>query len=558
VRLDAVREIVTAAVSLLLTTGMVVPGTLPSEEMAGPVTGEATFSEAWYAGPSSVTSDEAALRAEGAVQATVESARATVSVYEWTNGRANATDPVTGAGAKGDIGGPQDVTRERYGDVTIHIEGDPDGVLRAWPNETLGSGQIGANISPEGTPSIDPSAKGVGLWTDDHRYAYEIDGPLFAVGENIEDYHRVEPEIGDLSTINATGELDLIVQEGTVIVGEGEDRRVFEADRRSTSTPTGRGELSERSYVAITVEASDLSMPTGSTSTALFLGHPSWTLNGTLAFEAEDGRMRTNGTNETFANASVEIEGRSVLDLTAEGKRDEPNETERLGDHRVMDEPVLPTPKVKAEYASDAEEVTVDGETVAVPADGSIPESVTFWGQILGLLALALSVGKKLVGILAGLVIRNPLNNDRRQAIYEYLRDHGLAHPRQIERAIGASTSSVIYHLRILEKHDLVISVDYRDYTVFFIANCGLQDDDRERLARLTASTRREIAESLVQHPGQSQASLAEALEIAQSSVSRHLAELRDAFLVEQEGSNPAEYHPSDLLERWLSKHTEG
>lgn len=550
------REISAIVGSLLVASGAIGPAALQTGDQlfAGPVEGEATFAEANYTGPSNVTANEAALRMEGRFNTNITSPEATVTVYRWENVAVNATDPVTGAGVKWDGGTEQDWSRDRYQNVSVTIQGNREGVLRAWPNETIGSATLSVSLGTQDPPTIDGSAKGIGLWTDDSRYQYELDGPIYALGQHTDGYHRVQPRKGDFESIQASGDLDLIVQHGSITIGDGEGRSSYQADREETVGQRQEAvQVSDRSYAVVTVENGHLSIDAADLPTMVFLREPTWRINGTIQFHAQQGEVRTGSENESLTNDPLLFKGRSTLHLQAQGPQDERNETEPVGDHRLLSEPVLPSPKTKASFQGDADEVRIDGKSIEVPASPAIPEEVTFWGKIAGLALVALSLLKKLTSFLAALVIRKPLDNNRRRRIYEHLKKEGLAHVRHLERALNVPASSIAYHLRVLEEHNLVSSVEHGKYTVYFLSDTDLDPEERERLAGLAIRTRREIAARITEQPGLTQSCLLEALDIVQSTASRHLSQLVDAGLVKREGVHRIEYRPADLLEKWFS-----
>jgi predicted transcriptional regulator len=71
----------------------------------------------------------------------------------------------------------------------------------------------------------------------------------------------------------------------------------------------------------------------------------------------------------------------------------------------------------------------------------------------------------------------------------------------------------------------------------------------------LACPTRKTIADVLVEEGAYSQTGLFEAVEVDRSTVSKHLAKLAEADLVEVEDAETIQYSPSDLLRDWAEKH---
>ncbi|PSG96603.1 hypothetical protein BRD56_09630 [Thermoplasmatales archaeon SW_10_69_26] len=132
-----------------------------------------------------------------------------------------------------------------------------------------------------------------------------------------------------------------------------------------------------------------------------------------------------------------------------------------------------------------------------------------------------------------------------------------MAHVRRVARDLEIPVSSAMYHLRVLREAGLLVRVKREGYTVYF--SCDRFDvDEKKRLALLAGGPRRDIASTLAERGAMTQAALAELLEVSQSTVSRQIAKLEEAGLVEGNGNHGIRYRPAGLLREWLGLESEG
>jgi len=342
-----------------------------------------------------------------------------------------------------------------------------------------------------------------------------------------------------------------------VDTGDADEPRVYETGRESVEREEGAAGSAtatiERTFAQLSVHNATLTATfEQDPETVVTAREPTWRMNGSLTFDAADGQVASEYDNASLDGDTVTLVGDTTLSLETLGERDDPgsaNPDWYTGENAP--------PAMRGEMGSKAESMRVNGQSLDVPETGGVPEEVTFWGQVLGLLLIAWSLVKKVPAFLAALLAKDPLTNDRRQRIYAFIQERGLAYPRMIERELDIPFSSVNYHLRILSESGLLTCVEAEGYTVYFPCT-ELTPDQKERLAVLASPKRRRIAEMVARQGSGTQQALLDALGLAQSTVAEHLRKLEEAGLVESNGNHGIRYRPSELLRGWLGLDSEG
>jgi DNA-binding transcriptional ArsR family regulator len=125
----------------------------------------------------------------------------------------------------------------------------------------------------------------------------------------------------------------------------------------------------------------------------------------------------------------------------------------------------------------------------------------------------------------------DPLEHDTRQVIYGYVAENPGAHQERVADATGTPTSTVRYHVRILEEEDLVESERCMGKRRLYLAT----EADRALAAALADDAARAVVETVQRHEPASTSEVADAADRAPSTVSRHLSRLEDAGVVVRE-----------------------
>lgn len=543
--------------ALLVSSSILAPwGLIPEDDpVPANLSGTAEFVSANYTGPATVHAQQAALRALGSFDVDVRAEQVSLTVVERHRATVGfgvntptSVDPATEQHVRNPV---DSRSHETFTDAHVRLQGTPDALLELVPNQTVDRSSFRLNLSANGTPTVRAALEGIDFLEGDEPYRY--DGPVFALGHGTDDEKTRSVEQAVFATFDATGALNVVVDGGTIEVQEENTTHTFATrDRWSQQDPSGHATVEHQVFAIITLEGARASMGFAETDALFYSPEPRWQINGSLEFQALDGKLQTGGTNRSLENSSVQIDGETTLDLKAHDRSGFPLEPGDEQGIRAL-AAAKPQPSVEASMDSQARQASVDGQSIEVPDAPAVPEEVTFWGKIVGLLLLAWSVGKKLLTFTAALAIDNPLDNPRRERIYEFVAESGMAHLAEIQRATGIPLSSVAYHLKILKRKGLLASVKENGYTVYFPRRPELSHEEMERLALLAHETRRDIAHVLVAEEHLTQADLAEMLEVSRSTVSRQLSRLLENDLVTKEGQQNISYRPSHLLERWFS-----
>ncbi len=156
---------------------------------------------------------------------------------------------------------------------------------------------------------------------------------------------------------------------------------------------------------------------------------------------------------------------------------------------------------------------------------------VWLWGQakaVLGAGGLAVAGYARVQG-------RAVLEHPGRQQVYEAVRSHPGISMVELSELVGFGGSTLNYHLRVLEKNQLLISIKDGRYVRFFDQQSGLYSNGRKQVvAALRNKTTSAIAKHIVEHPGVPQCDVAAEFGIAASTVNWHVKRLTDAGLVEK------------------------
>lgn len=537
---------------LLLMTGAF-GGLLPLEETGAQhlFTGQAQFTAANYTGTATLQTSDGTLRLQGTLddQLTAEQARLTLRTWNETGNRAEV------AGLEPNVWKMEDTreTHEHFKTATIRIDSGMDGQIHTWASPEKGPGNFTLYLDPSDPPSIQPSRYGVEFWTDGQARTNEIEAPVFALGHDGSAYREAEVQDAVFDAFQANGSLTLVVGHANLTVQDSDEMESYRTGTWSEDSPGSPVVRTQKRAIAI-LELEGASWTRGfeEEHSTFFAYQPRWEIDGSVSFHADAGSMQSPQGNHSLSDRHVEILGNTTLDLKADGEEDKlPLPKYLQPDHRKP-EPLMPRPAVLANFQSQADTVTLDGQAVALPAQPPVPEEVTMLARVLGLLVLAWTVGRKFLFGVVALLVRDPLTHDRRRQIHRFVEEAGMAYLRQIHRATGIPLGSLAYHVRVLRKAGLLASIRRAGYTVYFATSPDVCQEEMERLALLAEPTRREIAEVLVEEAPLSQKVLARRLEVTQATISRQLAQLTKAGLVEARGKLNIEYRPADILRDWI------
>lgn len=532
---------------MLLLSGLSVPGLpiLEDDGSDGSTQGQVVFTSADYLGPAQVHADEGALWSEGALEATIHAEAVTVERYEWTGAKADAevSEPLYVSAHH--WSGDSTSSSTTYENATIRIDTTSEGLLSILPNATRGPTAFSVSLDQDEVPSILASPLGPRLWLRYPGPYHHVGGPLFALSHNGGYHVETISEETRFQAFGVSGALDLNVIGGTVTVQSPSGHDTYQSGVEKIEHGAGPASVStttKRVHTLIYATNATVTTALDRTESVFFAKEPTWRLNGTLRFEASEGKFQAGTQNVSLTDDTVTLVGNTTLSLEALGEEPSPTGPRHAPDTQ---------PPIRAGVESDSRSMNVNGQQVAGTDGPVVPEEVSLLGQILGALLLVFSLVNKLPAFLVGLLARNPLSNDRRQRIYDFIQQAGMAHPRLVSRALGIPVSSAVYHLHVLLEADMLTLVEAEGYKVYF-ACTRFSLEEKERLATLAGPTRKQIADLVVETGGCTQDELLELLDVTRGTVSKHLNQLREAGLVEGEGGNGIEYRPSRLLEDWF------
>lgn len=123
------------------------------------------------------------------------------------------------------------------------------------------------------------------------------------------------------------------------------------------------------------------------------------------------------------------------------------------------------------------------------------------------------------------------LNNEYRDAIATLVKDEPGITASEMHKTVGGSLSTVVYHLRVLEKNNVMTSLVDGRYKRFFPAE-DVSWGERGRLAALRSAKTRLIYEAIHSEPGLAPAELSKRAGISRPGVYWHVDRLERVGLV--------------------------
>lgn len=145
------------------------------------------------------------------------------------------------------------------------------------------------------------------------------------------------------------------------------------------------------------------------------------------------------------------------------------------------------------------------------------------------------------------------LDNDVRNRIYDIIRENPGISAREVHRRSEQSWGTVVYHLRQLERHHLVVSRSL-GRTRNYYENHGKYRGMEVQLACLQSDRARVLARAIATQPGITQEQLAAASGYPQPTTSYYVRKLKQAGLVEEQREGRyAKYVPHADLPRFIA-----
>ena len=132
---------------------------------------------------------------------------------------------------------------------------------------------------------------------------------------------------------------------------------------------------------------------------------------------------------------------------------------------------------------------------------------------------------------------RDGILDGPRKDIYQYVTDHPGEHQANITKTLGLSSSSIRYHLSVLESMDLIVNHKNGKYKRFYTNKNGYSkytngNGYKDIMSALKNNTARNIVKFLLSHPKSNQKKVSCALDIHPSTVTWHAKRLEEAEII--------------------------
>lgn len=124
------------------------------------------------------------------------------------------------------------------------------------------------------------------------------------------------------------------------------------------------------------------------------------------------------------------------------------------------------------------------------------------------------------------------LSLESRKQIFEYVHANPGSHFSEVKRELDMETGLLQYHLRKLEEYNVIESKDHQGKRRLFVAR-ELNAEEQSILSTLRYETTRRILLYLLEHGPARNGEIADAVDIAPSTVTWHVSNLLDQGVVE-------------------------
>lgn len=125
------------------------------------------------------------------------------------------------------------------------------------------------------------------------------------------------------------------------------------------------------------------------------------------------------------------------------------------------------------------------------------------------------------------------LEVESRRRVYDFIRSNPGSHMREIRRRLDMTLGNLEYHLRYLERHDM-ITVREGGYNRYYVKH-DVGVEDQKLLGLLRQTIPRRILIFLLLNPGSSHQDIHADFDVSASTLSYHIGKLIDAGVVEKE-----------------------
>jgi DNA-binding transcriptional ArsR family regulator len=308
-----------------------------------------------------------------------------------------------------------------------------------------------------------------------------------------------------------------------------------------SGTWLGGGEHPEyvQEYLLLDATSGHLDLNFVGAQGSLYSPRPVVAIEGTAFLPAMDGSVTIvqddKATRHAIDGSDLELSGIFTLRM-----------------HDVVADPA----RTQVEGSGDITDVTYDGTSasydwmpVAAAAGlGALLLAIGAW-----ILGNAKAVGGLGGGLLAGYARvqgQEVLEHPGRQEVYERVKAAPGINFVQLSEQVAFGSSTLNYHLRVLEKNEYITSVKDGRYLRFFDRQAGTYSGSRKtQVSALRNTTTAAMARHIRDHPGVAQCDLAAAFGVTASTVNWHMTRLTGAGLVDRQ--RDAHYTRYYLSQGW-------
>lgn len=359
-----------------------------------------------------------------------------------------------------------------------------------------------------------------------------IPAPVASEDVSVESFFSWSPE--DVVTADApdgrlvaAGDVELYLYDADLVVaGRTFETGVF-TEERAGPMPLSTVTETRVVWAIVRLEGAEIEAEGGP---VVIVGASAFELAGDLTAPLADVAFTVDGVERTARAAAFALEGSVVVAPAREG-----------GAAPVVDTDDAPDPRIGASVRGDILSLSAGAAQARDPRVASAAAAT-------GVAVLAFA-GWALYTRLTSPVL---LDNDVRADIYKIVCDAPGIGAREVHRRSGRSWGTVMYHLRQLEKHNLVKSKAFGRLRNYY-ENHGKWGGQETKLAALKGDRTIQLARAIVERPGIHQDGLVAATGLPQSTVSVRVKRLREAGLVdERREARFAAYFPTEDLVRLL------
>jgi len=141
-----------------------------------------------------------------------------------------------------------------------------------------------------------------------------------------------------------------------------------------------------------------------------------------------------------------------------------------------------------------------------------------------------------------------------RKDLYDFVRKNPGFHLRELSRALNLSITLADYHLRFLEKHELITSAMDGEYKRFYPrstpgqaeARAALTEAEKQILAFLRQPVPLKVIDFLMEREGATHKEILEQVPVSPSTLSHHLKKMQAAGLIEHGDPTERRYRVVD------------